>query len=93
MASEQQVEFNVNGNLQKVSVSGSEMLADTLRRRLNLTGTKIGCDEAECGSCTVLVDGEPTLSCVFPVMKAHGKTITTIEGLDNDGCCATGSQP
>jgi xanthine dehydrogenase molybdenum-binding subunit len=83
MASEQQVEFNVNGNLQKVSVSGSEMLADTLRRRLNLTGTKIGCDEAECGSCTVLVDGEPTLSCVFPVMKAHGKTITTIEGLGN----------
>ncbi len=58
-----------------------ETLAELLRQRLNLTGTKIGCNEAECGTCTVLVNGEPILSCSFPAARAHGKAITTIEGL------------
>lgn len=60
-----------------------ESLADLLRNRMSLTGTKIGCEEAECGTCTVLVDGEAVLSCVYPVEKAAGKSVMTIEGL---GC-------
>lgn len=85
MTVEQRIKFTINGKLQSVEAAGTEMLADVLRRRLNLIGTKIGCDEAECGSCTVLVDGEPTLSCVYPAMKAHGKSVTTIEGLAEGG--------
>jgi len=57
------------------------MLSDLLRERLGLTGTKIGCNEAECGACTVMVNGEPVLSCNFPSAKAAGKQIITIEGL------------
>jgi selenium-dependent xanthine dehydrogenase len=57
------------------------MLVDLLRERLGLTGTKVGCNEAECGACTVLVDGEPTLSCTYPAAKADGRQVVTIEGL------------
>jgi xanthine dehydrogenase molybdenum-binding subunit len=64
------------------SVPG-ETLADLLRKRLNLTGTKIGCEEAECGACTVLVDDEAVLSCVYPAERAAGKTVLTIEGLSS----------
>jgi xanthine dehydrogenase molybdenum-binding subunit len=76
-----QITLTVNGQSHTLTVNPDETLADTLRKRLKLTGTKIGCEEAECGTCTVILDGEPTLSCVYPAMRADGKTVITIEGL------------
>lgn len=75
------MEIYVNGNRIEIEPRPGEMLSDLLRERLNLTGTKIGCNEAECGACTVLIDGEPVLSCTYPSAKAAGKSILTIEGL------------
>jgi xanthine dehydrogenase molybdenum-binding subunit len=77
--------FQVNGQERRVQVEPGEMLSDVLRYRLGLTGTKIGCGEAECGTCTVLLDGEPVLACTFPALKAHGRSVTTIEGLARNG--------
>jgi selenium-dependent xanthine dehydrogenase len=82
---ENQITLTVNGQSHTITVDPTETLADTLRKRLKLTGTKIGCEEAECGTCTVLVNGEPTLSCVYPAGRADGKDILTIEGLANTG--------
>ncbi len=76
-----QFSLTVNGKSYTVDAVPSETLSTLLRERLRLTGTKIGCDEAECGACTVLVDGEPMMSCVYPAERASGKTIVTIEGL------------
>jgi aerobic-type carbon monoxide dehydrogenase small subunit (CoxS/CutS family) len=73
--------LTINGNLFSVPSRAGETLAELLRNRLGLTGTKVGCEEAECGACTVLVEGEPILSCVYPAERANGKTIVTIEGL------------
>lgn len=73
--------INVNGQQYHLPLVPGETLADLLRHRLRLTGTKIGCGEAECGSCTVLVDGEPILSCTYPAGRADGKFVLTIEGL------------
>src|SRR6185295_461063 len=73
--------FTVNDIQHTVEAKPNETLSMLLRERLRLTGTKIGCDEAECGACTVLVDGEPVLSCIYPAERADGKTILTIEGL------------
>lgn len=80
---ENKISLTVNGQQHTLTVAPDETLADTLRKRLKLTGTKIGCEEAECGICTVLVDGEPTMSCVYPAQRANGKTVLTIEGLAN----------
>ena len=71
----------VNGHPISLPTLPGEMLADLLRERLGLTGTKIGCNEAECGACTVLVNGEPILSCAFLAARAQGKEVLTIEGL------------
>jgi CO/xanthine dehydrogenase Mo-binding subunit/aerobic-type carbon monoxide dehydrogenase small subunit (CoxS/CutS family) len=73
--------LRVNGSVVDLDIEPGEMLADVLRIRLGLTGTKIGCNEAECGTCTVLLDGEPVLSCTLPALKAAGRRVTTIEGL------------
>ena len=75
------IDLFVNGIQYSLESIPGEMLSTLLRERLRLTGTKIGCNEAECGACTVLVDGEPIMSCVYPAERADGKTIVTIEGL------------
>ncbi|MCA9909680.1 MAG: 2Fe-2S iron-sulfur cluster binding domain-containing protein, partial [Anaerolineae bacterium] len=76
-----EIQVVVNGETITQDVPESRTLAQFLRLDLGLTGTKIGCEEAECGICTVLVDGVPVDSCIYPVWKAQGKSITTIEGL------------
>ena len=76
--------FTVNDQKHTLDIKAGEMLSDVLRYRLGLTGTKISCGESECGVCTVLVDGEPILSCNYPALKAAGKQVTTIEGLAKD---------
>jgi len=81
MSSQSFISLTVNHQQFEVESKPGEMLSDLLRERLSLTGTKVGCNEAECGSCTVLVDGEPVLSCTYPAQRAHGHTVMTIEGL------------
>jgi carbon-monoxide dehydrogenase small subunit len=81
----QAIQFSVNGQQVQVSVEGSETLLDCLRNQLGLTGTKKGCDQGDCGACTVLIDGKPVNSCLMLALEAHGKNITTIEGLAQDG--------
>ncbi len=75
------INLSVNGKQYSFESKPGETLSALLRQRLRLTGTKIGCEEAECGACTVLVDGEPVVSCIYPAERADGKTIVTIEGL------------
>ena len=77
--------LNVNGRKLPVNVDSQTSLLTVLRDYLNLTGTKYGCGEAQCGACTVLVDGVMTRSCTMPVGKVSGKQITTIEGLETNG--------
>jgi len=77
--------MTVNGAAIEVDVPESRYLSEVLREDLRLTGTKIGCNEAECGICTVLVNGIPIVSCVFPAFKAQGATVETIENLSQDG--------
>jgi len=75
------LEMNLNGKNVRLEVSASATLASVLRESLGLTGTKIGCEEGECGACTVLVDGDPVDSCIYPALKAAGRKVLTIEGL------------
>ena len=84
-AAASELQLTVNGRLHRLSVAQNEMLSDVLRYQLNLTGTKIACEEAECGTCTVLLDGAPVLSCVLPAFKAAGRSVLTIEGLSSNG--------
>jgi carbon-monoxide dehydrogenase small subunit len=75
------VRFSVNGAETSVTTEPERRLLDVLREELGLTGTKYGCGEGQCGACLVVLDGEPTRSCLLPVTAADGKTVTTIEGL------------
>src|SRR5580658_9372003 len=78
---ERLVTLTVNGQQRRVDVMKQETLATTLRYKLGLTGTKLGCDRSECGACTVLIDDVPHYSCSILTHTARGKQITTIEGL------------
>jgi aerobic-type carbon monoxide dehydrogenase small subunit (CoxS/CutS family) len=71
----------VNGDRHEVAVPAHWTLLETLRYGLGLTGSKQGCDKGDCGACTVLLDGEPVLSCITPVWEAEGRAVTTVEGL------------
>src|SRR5438105_14139670 len=73
--------FTVNQKPVSVEIEPNEYLAYVLRYKLGLTGTKIGCDEAECGACTVIVNGTSVDSCIYPALKAQGAEVVTIEGL------------
>lgn len=77
--------LNVNGKKLNLDVDAATPLLVALRNELDLTGTKYGCGEAQCGACTVLVDGKATRSCVTLVGSVVNKQITTIEGLEKDG--------
>jgi aerobic-type carbon monoxide dehydrogenase small subunit (CoxS/CutS family) len=74
-------ELNVNGGAYAIDAPVGTSLAELLRERIGLTGTKVACNEGHCGACTVLVDGEPTLSCITLAHRVAGRRVTTIEGL------------
>jgi len=81
-AVERLITLNINGRSRRLEVPPMETLATSLRYKLGLTGTKIGCDRAECGACTVLVDGVPHYSCSLLTHTVRGREVTTIEGLE-----------
>ena len=76
--------LQINGKPHQIKVNPERSLLSVLRDDLNLTGTKYGCGEAQCGACTVLINGIATRSCVTPVENLSAKQITTIEGLENN---------
>ena len=79
------VRLTVNGARQSVEVDGPESLLHTLRERLGLPGSKNACEQGECGSCTVLLDGEPVCSCLVMAADADGADVVTVEGLAGPG--------
>src|SRR5437879_7382476 len=78
-------ELHVNGSRRAINADAERNLLSILRDDLDRTGCKYGCGEGRCGACTVLIDGQPTRSCVTRVGSAAGKPIRTIEGLEHDG--------
>jgi aerobic-type carbon monoxide dehydrogenase small subunit (CoxS/CutS family) len=80
-AGERLLTLNINGKMRRVDAMKQETLSQTLRYKLGLTGTKLGCDRAECGSCTVLIDDVPHYSCSVLTHTLRGRKVVTIEGL------------
>lgn len=78
------VEFTLNGEETTARVTTPTSLLDVLRDQLELTGSKSACQQGECGSCSILVDGDVVCSCIFMAADVHGSTVTTIEGLTRD---------
>ena len=79
------VSLTVNGKPVSAEIESRTLLVDFLRERLRLTGTHVGCDTAQCGACTVLLDGKAVKSCTMFAVQAQGAQVTTIEGLARDG--------
>lgn len=80
-----EIELIVNGDVRRIQVPPMKRLLDVLREDLRLTGTKEGCGEGECGSCSVRMNGELVNSCLVPVLQAEGAEILTVEGLAGNG--------
>jgi carbon-monoxide dehydrogenase small subunit len=78
------ISLTINGRHYELAVPPNRTLLDMLRYDLKLTGTKKGCDEGDCGACTVIMDGRPVNSCLVLAVQANGKDITTIEGVETD---------
>lgn len=85
LLSQKQITLTVNEKKLTLTIEPGETLLHVLRERLNLTGTKKTCGRGECGGCTVLIDGKPVYSCMYLAIRADGKKITTIEGLETNG--------
>lgn len=77
----QLIELNINNQVYEVPISPRDLLVDVIRKKVGLTGTKKGCGQGDCGACTVLIDGQPVLSCITLAIACQGKKITTIEGM------------
>lgn len=84
MTQKSEISFKINGKQQRVEVFPMARLLDVLRQELQLTGTKEGCGEGECGACAVVVDGRIVNSCLVPVAQVDASEIKTIEGVAND---------
>ncbi|NMB35828.1 MAG: (2Fe-2S)-binding protein [Firmicutes bacterium] len=82
---EKTIRLTVNGEEKTLKIGVQQTLLEVLREDLGLTGTKKGCNQGECGACTVLLDGKPVSSCLLLAVKADGKTVLTIEGLAQAG--------
>jgi isoquinoline 1-oxidoreductase alpha subunit len=78
------IELNINNQIQQVDVETDTPLLWVIREQLNLVGTKFGCGMAQCGACTVHLNGQPIRSCVTPIAAVAGQAITTIEGISDD---------
>lgn len=79
------LELLVNGVRRRVEADADQTLLSVLRDELDLTGSKYGCGEAQCGACTVLLEGRPVRACVLKAVSVAGKAVTTIEGLEENG--------
>jgi len=79
------LQFTVNGKAREADIEPDARLIDVLRDHLDLTGTKEGCGEGECGACTVIMDGVAVNACLVPGMQARGREVLTVEGLERDG--------
>lgn len=75
------LEFSLNGSTTSVEIEGQETLLDLLRGPLGMNGPKYGCGKAQCGACTVLIEGVPARACILPAVRAGGHAVTTLEGL------------
>jgi xanthine dehydrogenase YagT iron-sulfur-binding subunit len=83
---ELEIALRVNGTTHPLTVDTRATLLDALRERLGITGPKKGCDHGQCGACTIHIDGRRVVSCLTLAVQAHGKDVTTIEGLGDDPC-------
>ncbi len=82
---EQTITLYINNESYEIAVQPRQTLLDVLRKKCDLTGTKRGCDQGSCGACTVIIDGEPALSCMTLAVRCHERSLLTVEGLAENG--------